>query len=364
MQRLRKWGALALAPIALLIVTGCGGGSGGTSSSGTTLTSSGRAALDVYVTDGFSDQYKQVLATLYKIELTTDGTNFQTVFTSTTGQTLDLASLANTATLLGSITVPTGTYTQARITFGDHITLVSNSGTSSTVAVDTSVGTDANGQIAVTVNTPARVQANQTNAVYVDFKLAEFQLTGSVLKPSIACGDGSGQQGKGHTGHLEGTVSNLNGTTGFTLQNEQGRTLTVALTSTTTITSGQTGSAITLANGQNVIVEGTYDPTTSTLTATSVTLNDYTTIKHARARGTVASINTSGNTFVLTVQMADDIQPTGGTITVLTDALTVFMKGRMQQGSLSDIGVGGTVDVHGVFDTTTQTLTAKFVGLH
>jgi hypothetical protein len=362
MQQLRSQGAFLLASLALLCMAGCGGGSGG---SGSALTSSGgRAALDVYITDSFSDQYKQVLVTLYKIELTTDGMNYQTVFTDTAGRTLDLTSLASTAELLASVDVPTGAYTQARITFGDHITLVSNSGVSTSVAVDSSIGTDTNGQIVVTVATPTRVQSNQTNAVYVDFRLAEFKLVGSVLKPSIACGDDSGEQGKQRTVHLDGTVTGLKGTSGFTLQGQNGRTISVVLTGTTTITSGQTGSAITLANGQNVIVEGTYDPATSTITATSVTLNDYTTINHALVRGTVASVAAAAKSFVLTVRRAEGIQPTGGTITVLTDANTFFVKGWHQPGSLADIAAGGAVDVGGSFDTTTQTLTAKFVGLH
>jgi hypothetical protein len=356
--------AFFLLPLALLPLAGCGGATGSGASSSLT-SSTGRAALDVYVTDAFSDQYKQVLATLYKIELTTDGTNYITVFSSDTGQTLDLASLATTAALLGSVTVPTGTYTQARITFGDHLTLVSNSGTSTSVAVASSIGTQANGQVALVVATPTRVQANQTNTVFVDFKLAEFQLTGNVLTPSISCGAGTvGQMGRQRMGHLMGTVANLNGTTSFTLQESNGRTVTVALTSTTTITSGQTGSTITLANGQSVIVEGSYDPTTSTVTATSVTLNDYTTINHARAEGTVASVDATTSSFVLTVQRANGISPTGGTITVVTNTNTQFGKGRYQQGAFTDVVVGGTVDVDGVFDTTKQTLTANFVGLH
>lgn len=364
MRRLSKQHALLLVPALLVCMAGCGGGSGGSVSS--LSASGGRAALNVYVTDSFSDQYKQVLTTLYKIELTTDGTTYQTVFADAAGRTLDLASLASTAELLSSVTVPTGAYTQARITFGDHITLVSTTGTSTTVPVDTSIGVDANGQIAVTVATPTHVQSNQTNAVYVDFKLAEFKLVGTVLKPSLACGDGTGQMGKQHTGHLEGTVANLNGASSFTLQGPNGGTITVALTGTTTITSGQTGKTITLANGQNVIVDGTFDPATSTLTATSVTLNDYTTVDHARVGGTVASVNSSAQSFVLTVQRGDDIQPTGGTITVQTDANTVFMKGPGpgQQRSFSDITAGVMADVDGSFNTTTQTLTAKFVGIH
>ena len=361
MQQLRSRGALLLASLALLFMAGCGGGSGGSNSALTE--SGGRAALDVYVTDGFDDQYRQVLVTLYKIELTTDGASYQTVFTDTAGRTLDLTSLASTAELLGSVTVPAGTYTQARITFGDHFTLVSNSGTSTSVAVDTGIGTAANGQVTVTVTTPTRVLASQTNTVYVDFKLAEFKLVGTALRPSIACSGSGGQQGKQHTVHLRGTVADLNGTTGFTLQGPDGRTIAVALTGTTTITSGQTGSTIPLANGQSVIVEGTYDPAQSTITATSVTRNDYTTLNHARARGTVASINAGAGSFVLTVQRAEGIQPAGGTITVLTDASTRFVKGRRSQGSLADIATGSTVDVCGSFDTTRQTLTAKFVGL-
>lgn len=362
MMRLRKMAALLLAPLVLGLVVGCGGGSG----TGSSLTSGGgRAALDVYVTDGFSDQYKQVLATLYKIELTTDGTTYQTVFSDTNGRTLDLASLASTSELLASVTVPAGTYTQARITFGDHVTLVANNGTSTSVAVDPGIGTQANGQVAVTVNTPTRVQANQSNTVFVDFKLAEFQLIGNVLRPSIGCGNGdSGQIGKKRTVHLRGTVSNLNGTTSFTLTGEEDRTVTVNLTSSTTITSGQTGSMATLANGQSVIVEGTFDRATSTVTATAVTLNDFTTINHAEAHGTVASIDTAAGTFVLTVQRAEHIQPTGGTITVATNPNTIFAIGRHQQGSLSNVTVGSAVEVGGSFDTPSQTLTAKVVGVH
>src|SRR4051794_21364255 len=100
MRRYGKFGAFLLVPLALLFLAGCGGGSGG---------SGGGAALDVYVTDGFSDAYKQVLVTLYKIELSTDGTNYQAVFADEAGRTLDLSSLASTAELLASVTVPAGT---------------------------------------------------------------------------------------------------------------------------------------------------------------------------------------------------------------------------------------------------------------
>jgi hypothetical protein len=360
-MRCRRLAGFFVAALALALGAGCGSGGSGSSQA----VGGGRAPLDVYVTDSFSDQYKQVIATLYKIELTTDGTTYQTVFSDTAGHTVDLASLASTAELLASVTVPAGTYTRARITFGDHVTLVSNAGVSTSVAVDPTAGTDANGQVAVVVRTPARVAANQTNTVFVDFALAEFQLVGGVLRPSIHCGNGTTEQlNRQHTAELKGTVAALNGTTGFTLQDGDDRTVTVALTDATTVTSGQTGAAATLANGQSVIVKGTFDRRTNTLTATSVTLNDYTTINHARAEGTVASVDTAGGTFVLTVSRADGIMPTGGTITVVTNANTHFGRGHHEDGSLSEVTVGADVEVNGTFDTTTQTLTAKLVAVH
>ena len=357
----RRSTVCVLAALVVALTAGCGSGGGAGSPLTTTA---GRAALDVYVTDGFTDQYKMVLATLFKIELTTDGATYQTVFSSAAGQTLDLASLASTSELLASVSVPTGNYTQARITFGDHITLVSNSGTSTSVAVDPSSGTGSNGQAVVTVSTPTAVAANQTNSVFVDFKLAEFQLAGNLLRPSIHCGNGDpGMLNRERSARLAGTISGLTAT-GFTLQGEHGRTVTVTVSDATILTSGQTGAVTTLANGQNVIVKGAFDRTTQTLNATYVTLNDYTTVRHAGASGTVTSVDVSAGSFVLTVSRAEGITPTGATITVITNANTHFGKGRHHQGALADVTVGTKVEANGVFDTTTQTLTAKSVGLH
>src|SRR5579864_190828 len=88
---------LVLAGIGFLAIAlplgGCGSGGGGSLGTGSTQSSS----LNVYVTDGFSDQYSQVIVTLYKIEATSDGQNYQTLYSDDSGQTLDLTSLANAA---------------------------------------------------------------------------------------------------------------------------------------------------------------------------------------------------------------------------------------------------------------------------
>lgn len=61
--------------------------------------------------------------------------------------------------------------------------------------------------------------------------------------------------------------------TAFDLQNRDGRTIHVVVSDATVITGGESGAAITLANAQNVLVEGTFDTATQTLTATVVDLS-------------------------------------------------------------------------------------------
>lgn len=357
MRRHSRLFALIAALLALPVLAGCGGSGGG-------ATAAGRAALNIYVTDGFGDAYGQVLVTLYKIELSTDGTSFLPVFEDAAGRTLDLRSLSDTAELLASVNVPEGSYTQARITFADHFTLVSADGTSASVAVDPAIGTPVgSGQIAVTVTTPTRVLADQTATLLIDFKLAKFQLVGGVLRPHVECGDGGDLGVKERTVHLRGTVAGLSAA-GFDLVGRNGRTVPVTLTDATVISSAQTGETIALADGQSVLVEGAYDAAANTVTATAVTLDDRTGSPHGqRASGTVASVDAAAGSFVLTVESADGIQPTGGAITVQTDASTRFKRGRHQTAAFSDVVVGSVVRVGGAFDAATQTLTARSVSI-
>ena len=356
-------GVMLVGTFTLLSLSGCGGG-GGSSAAGGTGSSATPAALNVFVTDAFTDQYKQVLVTLYKIELTTDGTNYQTVFSDASGQTINLSSLASTTDLLASVNVPAGTYTQARITFADHFTLVSQAGVSTSTAVDPSIGTVTNGMVALTIATPTKCLPGQASALVIDFNLAEFTLVGNVLRPQLGPGGGSQDAGKDCSAHLGGTVANLVAGTNFDLQGPDGRTLHVLLSSTTTTVSGQTGAAFTLANGQNVRVEGAFDITSQTVTATSVILNDDMAVPHQRVNGTVASVDTTANTFVLTVDHADGFQPTAGTIIVAVGTATDYPNGPNQtSGSFAKIVVGNAVGAEGTFDAATQTLTARSVFL-
>ena len=327
---------------ALGSLSGCGGGGGNGGSPGLAASSSG---LNVFVTDSFSDQYKQVLVTLYKIELTTDGTTYQTVFNDAAGQTINLSSLAATTDLLASLNVPAGTYTQARVTFADHFTLVSLSGTSTSTAVDPSVGTAANGLVALTIPTPTHCIPGQSTPLVIDFKLAEFTLVGNVLHPSLGLRDGGEDNGKRCNAHLGGTISTLVAGTSFDLVGENGRILHVALSPATTVINGSTGLAATLANGQEVRVEGAFDTLAQSVVATSVIVRDGTESEHQRVHGTVLSVDTAASTFVLTVDHAEGLAPTAGTIIVATK-------------DLSGVTVGISINAEGKFDPATQTLTA------
>jgi len=335
---------------AMAILAGCGGG-GGSASSGT----NGTSTLSVYVTDKFGDAYKQVLLTLYSVDLSTDGTTYTNVYSESGGQTLDLKALATVAQFLNSIQVPAGTYTKAKITFSDHVTLVANDGTSTSVAVDPDAGTFANGQVSVVVDTPAKALAGKRSVVVVDFKLASFEVVGSVLRPSVEGHDEGGLEGKQCNGRLRGTISNLS-ESGFTLNGPRGESMTVNIDANTSITG-------TLANSQEVFVSGTYDATSNTLTATSIVLDDHADLpKIALAAGAVASVDSANSTFTLTLEHSRGFAPTGGSITVKVDDTTKILAGRGKIGKFADIAVDGKLNVVGAFDAETQTLTAN--GIH
>jgi hypothetical protein len=295
--------------------------------------------------------------------VTTDGKNYTTVYSDTSGETINFCSLSAATELLAAVSVSAGSYTSARVTFGTTVTLVGQSGTSTTVTVDPSVGTQSNGQVAIVVATPTQVQSGQTSALVVDFNLAEFQLVGSVLRPALGPGGPNLPSTEPCLGHLVGTVQNLVAGTSFTLQSPGGGpAIAVDYSSSTAIADGQTGAAATLSNGLNVMVDGSFDPTTGIETATSITIADAPAAAAMSALGSVVSVDIPDGTFVLTVLNAQGFQPTTGTITVQTNSSTTFMMGNGQQGSLSSLSAGMTVNVNGTL-TAQSTLTAQFVGV-
>ena len=211
------------------------------------------------------------------------------------------------------------------------------------------------------------------------FALAGALVAAFVLAPLTGSAQGGGQ-GRGgsqaqrgprvQSVRLIGVVTSLNPSAGFVLQDRSGREHTIAITASTTVVSGETGDTVLLTEGRSVTVEGTYDRATDTITAAAVTLNDYIIVDDVQARGTVASVDAAASSFVLTVDSFGcgvPVEPTGDTITVVTNASTKFVRsvrGRRQAtAAFSDVAAGGTVEVKGSFDTTTQTLTAEVVSI-
>src|SRR5579871_370353 len=300
------------------------------------------------------------MVTLYKIELTTDGTNFTTVYSNPSGLTLNLSSLSTTAELLSSVNVPSGSYTEARVTFSDHVTLVANNGTSTTVAVDPSAGVDSQGKVAITINTPTSASAGQLSTLVIDFNLAGFKLVGSTIQPTVSVNPAALGLKKLLV-LISGAVTNLTTGTGFTLQGSDGRTSPVVISSTTSVINEQTGQAASLTNGQTIQLEGTIDTTTHTITANAITVNNGGATTLASASGTVTGINTAGDNFTFSLNRGN-ITPTGSAITVqISGATQFFSKGQSGQAGLSNITANSTVGIAGYFDPLTQTLNALVV---
>lgn len=364
LRSLQRYGRplAALAVAGLFALPGCGGGGG--------AASGGSSTLGVYVTDAFSDDYSQVWITLFKIEAKTDGGDWQTLFSDTTGKLIDVTSLADTAQLLSSISVPAGNYKQVRVTFGDHISLVPKAGGAAIDAqVADDIGVHAAGQVAITLAATTPVSSAQLSNLVVDFDLASFQLVGGKVRPAAKQGDDNQFHQKKHHAEIEGTVQGLVDGQSFSLLLEGGKVVPVTLTSTTQVFSEHEGTTATLANGQKVEVQGDVDPTTQAITATAVKVEDtpaggtvdgHNENDHAQAAGAVASVD-SATAFTLTLKEAEHFQPTGGTVSVQTNADTKFQLPGHDHPTMADVTAGAQVLVVGTVDPASQTITARFV---
>ncbi|MCW3052953.1 MAG: hypothetical protein JWN14_2123 [Chthonomonadales bacterium] len=178
-------------------LAGCGGGG----SSSTPAVRS--ASVSVYVTDGFREDFSQVFLTLFKVELS-DGTQFRTVFEDTGGKVINASALNSVAQLLARVSVPEGNYTQARITLGDHITLVSAAGGASTTApIDDSVGVHSGGKVALSIATTTQVTAGGASKILIDFDLPGFELVSGKVRPHVRGGDDAQFQGSAKLADLK-----------------------------------------------------------------------------------------------------------------------------------------------------------------
>ncbi|HEY3331556.1 MAG TPA: DUF4382 domain-containing protein [Capsulimonadaceae bacterium] len=403
----RTLGALC-AIAAVFAVAGCGGG-GGTSSptSGGTPGTPLAKSVGVYVTDTFKDDFAQVWITVYKIELSTDGTTYTPVFDSTDGVSVDAASLASKAQLLGTVDIPSGDYKFVRLTTGDHFSIVPKAGGASvSVAVSTSKATVSGGKAVITVGIPKRIEATGANNIVIDFNLAAFKLVGSSIEPAVGDGDDASFPGKVHEAEIRGTVSNLVAGTSFDLILPAGGTVPVKITASTVLISPvlatTSSTAPVLANDQKVVVIGKVDTTTHLITADRIRIipaastgtggtggtggtpppppSDFGgsddgnpgapppppstigTVITGYVIGTVTAVNPTAKTITVTIQQVEGFQPGKTTFVVQTSGLTRFSQEKTVI-SLASIAVGSRIIASGSVDPSSGALNAAEVHL-
>ena len=370
--------ALAVASVLTLgILAGCGGGS----------TSASTRGVDIYVTDQFADQYSHVWVTLQSIAIG-DGKTFTDVYSATTGKTIDIVSLKDTAELLSSIQLNDESYTHIRVTYADTVTLVDASGTSTMLQVAPSPSTTVGGGLAIhTSATRVPFKASTNRQLVVDFNLASFEVSGGKLKVGIVPEPPVGFNGKFKRFANNGLVSNLTETS-FVMTGGDNRppvqiqpyplppppkpgmrsSINVSFDANTVILGpdGPDAALAALANGQMVVVRGSYDDASKTLTATEINIvpmgganpgghhgihpGDDTAIAGDHVGGIVMDIDEA--TGIVTIKPREANHATSGNLVKIhvsgTDKVLLGQGGRPKPGTLGGISIGDAVSAKGV----------------
>lgn len=367
--------ALAVASVLTLgILAGCGGGS----------TSATTRGVDIYVTDQFADQYSHVWVTLQSIAIG-DGKTFTDVYSATTGKTIDIVSLKDTAELLSSIQLNDESYTHIRVTYADTVTLVDASGTSTMLQVAPSPSTTVGGGLAIhTSATRVPFKASTNRQLVVDFNLASFEVSGGKLRVGIVPEPPIGFNGKFKRFANHGQVSNLTETS-FVMTGGDNRppvqiqpyplppppkpgmrsSINVSFDANTVIL-GPDGPDAALANGQKVVVRGSYDDASKTLTATEINIvpmgganpggnhgihpGDDTAIAGDHVGGIVMDIDEG--TGIVTIKPREANHATSVNLVKIhvsgTDKVLLGQGGRPKPGTLGGISIGDAVSAKGV----------------
>lgn len=367
--------ALAVTSVLTIgILAGCGGGS-------TPATTRG---VDIYVTDQFADRYSHVWVTLQSIAVG-DGKSFTDVYSATTGKTIDIVSLKDTAELLSSIQLPDTRYTHIRVTYSDTVTLVDASGTSTTMQVAPSPSTTVSGGLAIhTSVTRVPFKASTNRQLVVDFNLASFEVSGGKLKMGIIPEPPIGFDGKFKRFANSGQISNLTATSFVMTSGDKrppvqiqpyplppapmpGMRSSINVTfDANTVVLGPDGPGASLLNGQRVVVRGSYDDASKTLTATEINIvpmggvnpgghpgvrpGDDTSVAGDHIGGIVTDIDEAHGIVIIKPREAN--HATSGNLIKIsisaTDQVLLGQGGRPKPGTLSGISVGDAVSVRGV----------------
>lgn len=347
--------------LALAVLGACGGGGGGSGAQG---------AVDLFLSDAFTDDYDQVWLTLHRVEFRDDAGTFRTVLDSPEGILFDARRLSDLSgprfSFLGTVSVPNGTYDLVRITLKDEVVLVaSGSTTGLTTGLDDSLPRDGLARPMVEYPlVPVLVVNGASGTEVLDFDLLNFALDGNDdVIPSLRRGDDTGieDSDRQELEDFKGTVLGLLATS-FTLRPSVGEDLSVTFGPSTPVFRGSDGQGATLANGQTVEVEGIFSVLDQTLEAVSIKIEDGAE-DEAEAHGTLGEVDLVANTLVLSdIFLVQGFTPQGTTVAVTWTDATVFRR----SGDVVDEGWLMTfpfAEAEGVYDADTNTLAASRITL-
>ncbi|MBS1703221.1 MAG: DUF4382 domain-containing protein [Armatimonadetes bacterium] len=364
----RIW-RIAFVFLSLLILTvslvSCGGSSDGTGSG---------SAFNLFATDDLNADYTGVWVKVYHADMV-DSTGAKVdLLTSTDGVTVNLRALNDGAAkflLLCPGKLPAGTYTKVEFELDKSVTLVATgSGTVSTADFPDSYDATVAGHSLLSADITPNLTVPGSSKLIIDFDLKNWTVSSGVITPVLTVSSGTGfDDGSRHEPfEFRGTVGDLAGTAPtqtFTLNLKNGGTISVTTSDTTAIVGD--GGVTSLSNGMNVHVYGTFDPTTNTITATSIRA-DSEFSSFAAAVGAASNGDALAQTFTLTPKCVHGFVPQGDSLTVSTSDTTKY---RGHHGSmlteaqfyeaLAAAGDNAVVDAEGTYDSGSNTLTAKSV---
>ena len=193
------------------------------------------------------------------------------VFDAGTGavRTVDLLQVTTFSALLANVTVPAGTYegaevtvTGARVTFAD----------APTVAVPLTLDGDGRSKAGFHFHfkPAAVVSAQGTTVAVIDFvPVVVKDASGAYRLDHDGVNDKSGEADEHHEMELKGTIATIDATA-HKLTLTGAAVGTIDFTNATIKTDGSTATSPSLAVGQRIEVEGTFDKTTGAILATRI----------------------------------------------------------------------------------------------
>lgn len=307
----------------LLAAVGCGGsGSGGGGNVGTSA---------LFATDDLSNA-DHVWVTIEQVVLVKQGGSTITVFDDPGGATIDLRTLRDASgerfAFLSAI--PAGSYTGIRVTV-DKDVVIYESGSNIGLVRQFAGNNGTTAVLSATFN-PA-VVVNASTPFVIDFSLSDWSDDGTTVTgtPFLKLGTGAGihDPNRHDRDDMEGAVTQLSGTAPnqtFVLVRGHNH-INVTLNAQTRLLRSDGHPTPTLANGQQVTVNGTFDLNTNAVIADWVEIHGSGTPHDHGIEGILVSSDPLAGTFVLEVHDAHGFLPEHGSVNVATSPATVFQSG-------------------------------------